>query len=182
MLANGTGTTVTERSGKSWYIIYPDYAFGQDMQAKFSTAIKDAGGRVVAEDPTPFPNDDFSTFLLKVSSHNPKPQVLGAMQAGGDLVNLVKQYNQFRLRDKNIQLAIGLMFDSDIKAIGPQALAGTLFTTAWFWNLDDQARTWADAFKARTGQRPNFDQAANYSAATQYLEAVQRPARTTPTP
>jgi len=174
MLANGTGTTVTKRSGKSWYIIYPDYAFGQDMQAKFATAIQGAGGRVLAEDPTPFPNDDFSTFLLKVSSHNPRPQVLGAMQAGGDLVSLVKQYNQFRLRDKSIQLAIGLMFDSDIKAIGPQALEGTVFTTAWFWNLDDQAHRWADAFKARSGQRPNFDQAANYSAATQYLEAVQR--------
>ena len=174
MLANGTGTTVTERGGKSWYMLYPDYAFGQDMQAKFATAIGAAGGHVVASDPTPFPTDDFSTFLLKASAHNPRPQVLGAMQAGGDLVNLVKQYNQFRLRDKNIQLAIGLMFDNDIASIGQQALAGTLFTTAWFWNLDPRARAWADEFKARTGQRPNFDQAANYSAAMQYLEAVQR--------
>jgi hypothetical protein len=88
------------------------------MQAKFSTAVKEAG-RSRPRTPTPFPTDDFSTFLLKVSSHNPRPQVLGAMQADADLVNLVKQYNQFRLRDKSIRLAIGLMFDSDIKAIGP---------------------------------------------------------------
>jgi branched-chain amino acid transport system substrate-binding protein len=53
-------------------------------------------------------------------------------------------------------------------------LSGTLFTTAWFWNMDDKSRAWADRFKERTGKRPTFDHAAVYSAVTQYLEAVQR--------
>ena len=96
------------------------------------------------------------------------------MQAGGDLVNVVKQYNEFGLREKGVDLAVGLMFDTDIASIGVEPLAGTLFTTAWFWNLDDKSRAWADKFKERTGSRPTFDHAANYSAATQYLEAVQR--------
>lgn len=174
MLANGTGSSVTEQGGKNWYTIYPDYAFGQDMQAKFKTAIEGAGGTVVATDPTPFPNDNFSTFLLKAPSLSPKPDVLGALQAGGDLANVVKQYEQFKLKDQGIDLAIGLLFDSDIKAIGAETLAGTSFTTAWFWNLDDEAREWADRFQEKTGDRPTFDHAANYSAATNYLEAVQK--------
>ncbi|PWI09974.1 branched-chain amino acid ABC transporter substrate-binding protein [Streptomyces sp. NWU339] len=174
MLANGTGRNVTAQGGKNWYLLYPDYAFGQDMQAKFETAITGAGGTVVAKDPTPFPSDNFSTFLLKAPTLKPKPQVLGALQAGGDLVNVAKQYQQFKLRDKDITLAIGLMFDTDIKSIGAKNLAGTLFTSAWFWNLDDTSRAWADRFKERTGVRPTFDHAANYSAATQYLEAAQR--------
>ncbi len=174
MLANGTAANVTRQGGKNWYLVYPDYAFGQDMQAKFATAVEAAGGKVVAKDPTPFPSDDFATFLLKAPGLTPKPDVLGALQAGGDLANLVKQYDQFKLRDKGINLAIGLLFDSDIKAIGAAKLAGTTFTTAWFWNLDDEARAWADRFKKRTGQRPTFDHAADYSAATHYLEAVQK--------
>ncbi|MEV0492052.1 ABC transporter substrate-binding protein [Streptomyces atratus] len=174
MLAHGTGAKVTEQGGKNWYTIYPDYAFGQDMQAKFTAAIEGAGGKVVAHDPTPFPSDNYSTFLLKAPGLKPKPDVLGALQAGGDLANVVKQYEQFKLKDKDIQLAIGLLFDSDIKAIGADKLAGTMFTTAWFWNLDDEARAWADRFKERTGQRPTFDHAADYSAATHYLEAVQK--------
>jgi branched-chain amino acid transport system substrate-binding protein len=89
-------------------------------------------------------------------------------------VNVVKQYNEFGLRAKGVGLAVGLMFDTDIKSIGVGPLAGTLFTTAWFWNMDDQSREWADKFKQRTGVRPTFDHAANYSAAMQYLEAVQR--------
>jgi branched-chain amino acid transport system substrate-binding protein len=174
MLANSTGTEVTRKGGKSWYLLYPDYAFGQDMRTRFTAAVSGAGGTIVGTDPTPFPSDNFSTFLLKAAASSPKPEVLGALQAGGDLVNLVKQYQQFRLKDKGIKLAVGLMFDSDIKSIGQQNLTGTLFTTAWFWNLDARSQAWAERFKSRTGDWPTFDQAANYSAATHYLEAVQK--------
>jgi branched-chain amino acid transport system substrate-binding protein len=174
MLAQGTGTTITDKGGENWYIIYPDYAFGQDMNKSFVNAVEGAGGTVVQSDATPFPNDNFSTFMTKAPGLDPKPDVLGTMQAGGDLVNVVKQYNEFGLREKGIDLAVGLMFDTDIASIGVEPLAGTLFTTAWFWNLDDRSREWADRFQERTGDRPTFDHAANYSAAMQYLEAIQR--------
>jgi branched-chain amino acid transport system substrate-binding protein len=174
MLANGTGTTVTEQGGEDWYIVYPDYAFGQDMEQSFSTAIEDAGGTVIESDPTPFPNDNFSTFLLKAPTLDPKPDVLGTMQAGGDLVNLVIQYNEFGLREEDINLAVGLMFITDIHSLGVEALAGTTFTDAWFWNFDERNREWADRFLERTGTRPSFAHAGNYSAAYQYLQAVQR--------
>jgi branched-chain amino acid transport system substrate-binding protein len=174
MLAHGTGTTLTDQGAKRWYIIYPDYAFGQDMNKQFTAAVEKAGGTVGAADPTPFPNDNFSTFMTKAPNLNPKPDVLGVMQAGGDLVNVVKQYNEFGLKAKGVGLAVGLMFDTDIASIGPESLAGTVFTTAWFWNLDKESKEWADRFKERTGKRPTFDHAASYSAATQYLEAVQR--------
>jgi branched-chain amino acid transport system substrate-binding protein len=96
------------------------------------------------------------------------------MQAGGDLVNLVKQYNEYKLRDKGIGLAVGLMFITDIHSLGPDALAGTKFTDAWYWNANAENRAWADKFQAEAGKRPSFPNAANYSAATQYLDAVQR--------
>jgi len=174
MLANGTGATVTRDGAKNWYLVYPDYAFGQDMEASFTDAVKGAGGSIVRSDPAPFPNDNFSTFLLKAPGLTPKPQVIGTMQAGGDLVNLVKQYNEYRLRDKGIGLAVGLMFITDIHSLGPDALAGTKFTDRWYWNASPENRAWADEFQAKAGKRPSFPNAANYSAATQYLDAVQR--------
>ncbi|MFI7577118.1 ABC transporter substrate-binding protein [Micromonospora sp. NPDC049497] len=175
MLANGTGKTTTEQVGKNWYILYPNYAFGQDMEKSFSTAITAAGGTVVGKDGAPFPNTsgDFSTFLLKAPTLNPKPDVLGTMQAGAELVNVVKQYNEFKLRDKGVGLAVGLMFITDIHSLTPAALAGTTYTDAWYWNFDQENRAFADRFQKETGTRPSFAHAANYSAATQYLEAVQ---------
>ncbi|RGC67524.1 hypothetical protein C5N14_18160 [Micromonospora sp. MW-13] len=175
MLANGTGKSTTEQIGKNWYILYPNYAFGQDMEKSFSTAITQAGGAVVGRDGAPFPNTagDYSTYLLKAPTLKPKPDVLGTMQAGAELVNVVKQYNEFKLRDKGIGLAVGLMFITDIHSLTPAALAGTTYTDAWYWNFDQRNREFADRFRAETGTRPSFAHAANYSAASQYLEAVQ---------
>jgi branched-chain amino acid transport system substrate-binding protein len=172
MLANGTGTQVTQTIGKQWYIIYPNYAYGQDMERSFRHAIEANGGSVVATDATPFPNDDFSSYLLKAPSL--RPNVLGTMQAGQDVVNVVKQFNEFKLKSQNITLAIGLLFDTDIHALGADAYAGAVYTTPWIWTLDDPARQWADRFQQATGTRPTFAHAGNYSAAMQYLEAVRR--------
>src|ERR671936_61143 len=174
MLAAGTGKWVTDNVGKQWYIIYPNYAFGQDMEKSFRTAVEKNGGKVIQSDGSPFPNTtgDFSQLLLKAGQL--KPQVLGAMQAGGDLVNVVKQYNEFKLKDQNIRLAIGLLFDTDITAIGQDNMAGVVYTTPWVWSMDDQAKQFADKFLKRTGIRPTFAHAANYSAAWQYMEAIRR--------
>lgn len=174
MLAQGTATTVTAAGATDWYIVYPDYAFGQDMEKSFTAAIEASGGSIIASDPTPFPNDDFSTFLLKAASMDPKPSVIGTMHAGGDLINLVKQYNEFGLQDEGIDLSVGLMFLTDIHSLGVDEFAGTTFTDAWYWNHDADNREWADRFYERTGTRPTFAHAGNYSAALQYLEAVQR--------
>jgi branched-chain amino acid transport system substrate-binding protein len=173
MLANGTGTTVTQGGAKNWYIVYPDYAFGQDMEKSFSKAVESAGGKVVGKKASEFPNTsgDFSSQLLQAPAAN--PDVLGTMHAGGELVNLVKQYNQFKLKDKGVDLSVGLMFITDIHSLGPDALAGTKFTDAWYWNFDEQNRQWADRFKEKTGSRPSYAHAGNYSAAMQYLKAIQ---------
>jgi branched-chain amino acid transport system substrate-binding protein len=171
MLANGTGKAVTDEGGESWQLIYPDYAFGQDMTKQFTAAVEEAGGEVQGTIATPFPNDNFATFLTKAGSTN--PDVIGTMQAGGDLINVVKQFNESGLKDKGINLAVGLMFITDIHSLGVEQFAGTTFTDAWYWNMDDESREFADRFQEETGQRPSFAHAGNYSAAMQYLEAVQ---------
>jgi branched-chain amino acid transport system substrate-binding protein len=175
MLANGTGKTTTDNGAKNWYLVYPDYQFGQDMTKSFEAAVTKAGGSVVAKDGAPFPNasGDFSSYLLKAPTLTPKPDVLGTMQAGAELVAFVKQYNEFKLRDKGVGLAVGLMFLTDIHSLTPDALAGTTYTDAWYWNYDLKNREFADRFFQATGTRPTFAHAANYSAAMQYLEAVQ---------
>ncbi|GGK70192.1 ABC transporter substrate-binding protein [Ornithinimicrobium pekingense] len=170
-LAQTTGTAIAEAGGTDWQIIYPDYAFGQDMDKSFTAAVEGAGGTVGDHIATPFPNDNFTTFLTKAASA--EPDVIGAMQAGGDLINLVKQYNEGGYADDGIDLAVGLMFITDIHSLGVEAFEGVQFAEAWYWNLDEENRAWADRFLDETGTRPSFAHAANYSAALQYLEAVQ---------
>jgi len=171
MLANGTGTAVTEGGGKNWQLVYPDYEFGQDMTESFTNAVEGSGGQVQGKIATPFPNDNFATFLTKAASSD--PDVIGTMHAGGDLINFVKQFNEAGLRERDINLAVGLMFITDIHSLGVEQFEGTQFMDAWYWNFDDQNREWADRFMEETGTRPSFAHAGNYSAAYNYLEAVQ---------
>src|SRR5205823_6873795 len=150
MLAQGTGTAVVAAGGKQWYIIYPNYAFGQDMNKSFSAAVTASGGTVIASDGSPFPNQtgDFSSLLLKAGQL--KPQILGAMQAGGDLQNVVKQYNQFKLADQGVKLAVGLLFDTEITALGPDAIAGVQYNKPWIWYTGADASAYTELLLAKT--------------------------------
>jgi branched-chain amino acid transport system substrate-binding protein len=170
MLAKGAAGVV-EDGGETWSLVYPDYAFGPDMVASFTGAVEDAGGTINESIATPFPNDNFSTFITRAASTN--PDVIGTMAAGGDLINFVKQFNQSGVRDQ-ATLAVGLMFITDIHSLGVEEFSGTTFTDAWYWNYDEQNREWADRFTEQTDTRPSFAHAANYSAAYQYLDAIQR--------
>ena len=171
MMAQSTGKTVTKDGASTWSIIYPDYAFGQDMNKNFTQAITEAGGKVNESIATPFPNDNFTTYLTRAASS--KPKVIGTMHAAGDLTNLVKQYNQAGLKQQGVGLAVGLMFLFDIHSLGVEQLSGTKYTEPWYWNMDKEARDWSDKFLAETQTRPSSGQAGDYSAALQYLEAVQ---------
>lgn len=170
-LAKGTGTTVTNNGGSDWQIVYPDYAFGQDMDKQFTAAVEDAGGTVSGHIATPFPNDNFATFITRAASEN--PDVIGTMHAGGDLVNFVKQYNDAGLQESETQLAVGLMFLFDIHSLGVDQFSHVVYTEPWYWNFDEESREFADRFQEETGVRPSSGMTGNYSAALQYLEAVQ---------
>src|SRR4051812_20884032 len=42
-LANGTGTAVTKQGGKTWFMIYPNYPFGQNLERQMRAAVEKAG-------------------------------------------------------------------------------------------------------------------------------------------
>jgi branched-chain amino acid transport system substrate-binding protein len=171
-LAASTGRTIARESdGKVWYGIVPNYAFGTQMLTDFTSALKPEGASFVHFDMIPLGNTDFSSYLL--AAKNAKPQVLGVLNAGADTVNTMKQVKQFGL-DKQMKIAVGLLFLSDVDAL-PDVFSGSRITTSWYWNEDKPARAWADKFTKRLGGglRPTDIQAADYSAATQWLNAVK---------
>lgn len=81
MLAHGTGDTITKDGAKNWYIIYPDYAFGQDMTKSFSAAVKGAAWHDRQERPDAVPQRQ----LLHVPAQGAgaEPQAAGARRHAG---------------------------------------------------------------------------------------------------
>ncbi|RYF00704.1 MAG: ABC transporter substrate-binding protein [Comamonadaceae bacterium] len=169
-LSKGTGATIVDGGGKSWFFLTADYAFGHALEADASTVIKAKGGTVVGSVRHPLNASDFSSFLLQ--AQNSKAQVLGLANAGGDTVNAIKAAKEFGI-GKTMKLAGLLIFYSDIHSLGLRTTEGLQFTTSWYWDMNDETRKFADRFMEKTKRRPTEIQAADYSATMNYLKAVE---------
>lgn len=170
-LAAGTARALIKEGALKWYFITADYAFGHALQNDTTKFITQAGGQVVGSALAPFPTQDFSTFLLSAAGSN--ADVVALANAGGDTINAVKQAREFNLFNKGKRLAALLMFISDVHSLGLNAAQGTILTTGFYWDLNDQTRAWSKRFFERRHAMPTMTQAGVYSAITHYLKAVQ---------
>jgi branched-chain amino acid transport system substrate-binding protein len=170
-LANGTGTALVKTGGDTWFFLTADYAFGHALERDTAAAVEKNGGKVLGKVRHPFPGQDFSSFLLQAQSSGAK--VIGLANAGGDTINSVKQAAEFGIVQGGQNLAALLMFITDVHALGLQTAQGLVFTEAWYWDMNDQTRAFAEEFAAaNNGAKPSMTQAGVYSAVIHYLKAV----------
>ncbi|HEX8168578.1 MAG TPA: ABC transporter substrate-binding protein [Beijerinckiaceae bacterium] len=170
-LARTTGQATVKRGGDSWFFITADYAFGHELERDTAEVVKANGGQVVGSVRAPLNTADFSSFLLQAQGS--KAKVVGLANAGTDTTNAIKQAAEFGLTRAGQSLAGLLVYVNDVKSLGLQTAQGMLLTEAFYWDLDDDTRTWSKRFFERTGKMPNMSQAGLYSATTHYLKAVQ---------
>ena len=168
--AVGTARAIVSQGGKSWFILAADYAFGHQMAADLARVVKENGGTVQGEVRVPLNTQDFSSFLLQAQSS--KAQIIGLANAGGDTINSVKQASEFRIASGGQKLAGLVVVLSDVHALGLPVANGLMFTTAFYWDLNDQTRAWSKRFFERTGRMPGMVQAGTYSAVLHYLKAM----------
>ena len=169
-LAKGTGSAVTKQGGKTWYFLTADYAFGKALEKNTSDVVKASGGQVLGAVRHPLSASDFSSFLLQAQSS--KAQVLGLANAGGDTINSIKAAKEFGI-PKTMKIAALLIFLTDIHSLGLETTQGLVATDSWYWNKDEQTRKWAQRYYAKMNKMPTSLHAADYSAVTTYLKAVQ---------
>jgi branched-chain amino acid transport system substrate-binding protein len=169
-LAKGTGKSVVDAGGKTWYFLQADYAFGAALKADTENVVKAAGGKVLGSVKHPLATSDFSSFLLQAQAA--KPKILGLANAGGDTINAIKAANEFGLT-KTMKLAGLLMFINDVHALGLSATQGMYLTESWYWNHNAESRTFGRKFFATMKRMPSSLQAGDYSAAWQFLSAVK---------
>ena len=171
-LAKGTGAATVKNGGDTWYFLTADYAFGRDLEATTSSFVKGGGGKVLGSVRHPFPNSDFSSFLLQAQGSGAK--VIGLANAGTDTTNAIKQAKEFGITQGGQSLAGLLIFISDVHALGLDTAQGLMLTTGYYWDMDDESRAFAKRFAERSGgNMPTMVQAGTYSAVAHYLKAVQ---------
>jgi len=169
-LAKGTGSAVVKQGGKSWFFLTADYAFGHSLENDTAAVVKASGGTVNGSVRHPLSASDFSSFLLQAQSS--KAQILGLANAGGDTINAIKAANEFGIT-KQMKLAGLLMFINDVHSLTLNLTQGMYLTDSWYWDANEQTRAWAKRYFAKMKKMPSSLQAADYSAAMTYLNAVK---------
>jgi branched-chain amino acid transport system substrate-binding protein len=169
-LARGTASAVVKQGGKSWYFVTADYAFGKSLESEASKVVKNAGGTIAGVAKHPLAASDFASFLLQAQAS--KAQVLGLASAGGDAVNAVKAANQFGI-SQSMKIA-GLIFTiNDIHSLSLAATKNMYLTEPWYWDMNEGTRAWSRRYFAKMKKMPSAFQAGDYSAVTQYLNAIK---------
>jgi branched-chain amino acid transport system substrate-binding protein len=176
-LANGTASVIVKGGGKTWYFITADYAFGTQLQEAATRVVTANGGKILGAVRAPLGTTDYSSFLLQAQASG--AQVLGLSNAGTDFSNSLKAAAEFGIT-KTMKPAALLAFISDIHSVTLETAQGLYLTTAWYWDLNAETREFGKRFFAKMKKEPTMDQAAYYSATTQYLKAVQAAGSTDP--
>ena len=168
--AHGTARALMQRGDDTWFFLTVDYTGGYTLEDSAHPVILGLGGKVLGSVRHPLNTADFSSYLLQAQASGAK--VVALANGGNDTINAIKQAAEFGLMSNGQQL-VGLFVNiTDIHSLGLKITQDIIFTTAFYWNLDDQTRAFARRFQVRQKAMPTQYQAGIYSAVTHYLKAI----------
>ena len=170
-LAVGTGGSLVETGGNTWFFLTADYAFGHALEADTGRYVQSKGGKVVGSVKHPLSTSDFSSFLLQAQGSGAK--IIGLANAGLDTNNSIKAAAEFGLVAGGQRLAALLFTLAEVHGLGLQAAQGLVLTEGFYWDMDDETRAFSKRFMEKTGRMPNMVQASTYSSVLHYLKAVR---------
>lgn len=170
-LAVGTGGSLVDQGGDTWFFLTADYAFGYSLEDEVTKVVTSKGGKVVGSVRHPLATNDFSSFLLQAQGS--KAKIIGLANAGLDTTNSIKAASEFGIVQGGQRLAALLFTLAEVHGLGLQAAQGLSLTEGWYWDQNDANRAFAKRYMARMGRMPNTIQVGTYSAVGQYLKAVQ---------
>ena len=169
------GTTIKSLlgdGGKSFFILSPDYEAGKIQEGMVEKSVIDGGGEVKGKIRAPLGTTDFSSYLLQAQSSGAQAIIMNL--SGPELINAMKQVQEYGLIDSGMKIAVTFMHQADVRSIGVEALQGVRFSSPWFWQKDEASADFGRRMRDITGNAPGWIAAGTYSAVTNYLKAVEK--------
>ncbi|MCC5884568.1 MAG: ABC transporter substrate-binding protein [Halomonas sp.] len=177
-LAQGTGKSIVEDGGNTWFFLTVDFAFGIGLEEQVSDVVREAGGQVVGAARHPLDTTDFSSYALQAQASG--ADIIGIASTGADAINAINALAEFGVIPEQRPAALLLWYD-DIVSLGLETAQGLLLTNAFYWDANEETREFSQRFYERTGRMPNMAHAGNYSSTMHYLNAVEAAGTDDPT-
>lgn len=171
-MAATVANALMDKGLDTWFFIAADYAMGASVVRDASQIIKRRGGEVLGVVRHPFPGPgDFSSYLLQAQQSGAK--VICFANAGDDLVNCIKQANEFGIARQGAVLTSMLMDVPQVHSMGLKDAQGIYYSNAFYWDRDEGTRAFTKRLLPATrGLYPSHNIAGAYSAALHYLRAA----------
>jgi len=161
-----------ENLGKKCYVIYADYAWGQEMFKYLKRRLDERGAEVVGTDPFPLGSTDFAPFLTRVLNSNPEVFAIGAL--GTDLINCLKQAAGFGMKEKMKILALNNTM-TDTLAMGVDVFSGVYSFLDFYWQLEyPSTKKMLEKWWKAYNEPPDTYGIGAYNAVREWAAAVMR--------
>ncbi len=171
-LAKATTSAVLKSGGDSWFFITADYAYGHSIQRDVEAFVKAGGGKTLGAVKHPAGAFDFSSYVLAAQGSGAK--VIALANASSDTINSIRTAAEYGVTSGGKQSLAGMLFFlSDAHALGLKLAKDLIFTTSFYWDMNDETRAWSKRYFEKVGKMPTMVHAANYSAAIHYLKAIR---------
>ncbi len=174
-LSAAVGKTVSQL-GKKWFFISADYAFGAALEGGLRPVLQRNGAEIMGGVKHPLGTSDFSSYVLQAQQSG--ADVIALNNGGDDTVNALKAIREFGLKAK--VMGFGLDSPLAIKAMGLATAQGAYNVNPWVNAEDADTKAFIDKFIQRRKTFPGSFQVGTYSAAKQYLKAVEAANSTDP--
>ena len=146
-------------SGKKWYSLTADYAFGHDLLSVARGFMESEGGEFAGDELVPTDTTDFSPYILKI--RQAQPDLVVSNLAGNQITNFIKQYSEFGLP---FPLA-GFGFDTVVAwGAGEGAFSG-IWPIVWHHLVEaPSAQEYVAAFQEAYDRLPDNQSWGDYNA------------------
>lgn len=146
-------------SGKKWYSLTADYAFGHDLFKVAKKFVSENGGQFVGEELVPTDATDFSPYLLKI--RQARPDVVASNLAGNQITNFIKQYAEYGLRFP----ITGFGFDTAVAWGAGKGNFSGVWPLVWHHMVDTPAsKKYVDSFTKKYGKPPENQSWGDYNS------------------
>lgn len=159
------------RFGRRVGILYSNEEYGRSLRDVFVPALREAGAQIVGNDPYQEEMSDFRPYLERLQAHGAEVVLVAGLEVGA--ATLIRQMREVGL-DAKVLGGDGL--ESLIEVEGNYD--GTMMGMLYHPDAGENARAFAQAFRARFQREPESSAATAYDAVYLLARAVDAGATT----
>jgi branched-chain amino acid transport system substrate-binding protein len=169
---------------KKWTVLGPDYSYGHESWDAFKEHLKKVkpDAQILPKEAETWPKfgaGEYSSHIVKIL--DAKPDAVYCPLWGGDMINFIKQANQYKFFDK-VALATEAGLSTDVfYALGKEIPEGLWSSSHGYWFEHPNTprnRDFVSRFFKRWNEYPHVTAHDTYAAVYVYKQAVEK-ARTT---